>query len=460
MRRHTVVAILLSVTLVVIAVFSSETEQVKAGPNPIWGTPSPVSTSAVAYAGAPQMKQDGAGNLHLAFVYCANGWCPLFYTKRDTNGVWGPLESPPGQTTMNWRYNDRLLVSSDGTAHIFWEDQHGGLNTGFHYVQRSPTGIWGEPEEHSYVGATLISEERDGYLYLIGDIFAVRAPDGTWTTEPVPGYVYSFVISPGGRQYLLFGSYDNLILATRLSGDTWSAGEHITSAPARLDTAKLVLDGSDNPRVIWREFAPYECFPFTCDGFSLHYREANGGVWSAQEDLALLKGNNYGFITSDVAVADDGTRYVMWSSDEEVIGQGTVFVSRRNGANDWTTSTYPGLAVKLLSTNGTIHAFWQVPGNALYHWIAYSTQGYWSYPGIAANSSDVGMTYAVEPDRDGSGRLHLFWPDRSGSFRMMYRSWDAANVPTQVPTATATVPAPTSTSVPQDLRVFLPVLSR
>lgn len=461
MRRNLVWSATCLIAVAGFVSLSSQMDQAKAGPNPIWGTATPISTSAVAFAGNPHIDQDGFGNLHLAFVYCANGWCPLFYTKRDTQGVWGPLESPPGQTPMSWRYSDSLLVSSDGTVHVFWADQHGGVNTGFHYVQRSPTGNWGEPEEHPYIGSTLLSCERDGYVYVIGDTFAVRAPDGTWTTEPVPGYVYAFAISPGGQQYLLYGSSDNLILATRQEGEAWSAGENVTSIPARLDTAKLVLDDSGNPRVIWREYATYQCFPLTCDGFSLHYREANGGTWSAQEDLALLKGSNYGFITSDVAVADDGTRYVSWSSDEEAKGQPTVFISRRNGANDWTTpTTHAGFGVKLLSDKGTIHAFWQYQGYTLFHWVAYSREGYWSNLGSLVYSYDVGLTYDVDPDIDASGRLHLVWPDRSDTFRLMYRSWDAANVPTLVPTATATLPAPTTTPIPQNQRVFLPGLSK
>lgn len=461
MRRKSTFLTALLVVFAALAILGSQAGQAEAGPNPIWGTPTPASTSAIAFAGNPKMEQDGLGNLHLIFDYCYNGSCSLFYTKRDTNGNWGSLESPPGQIT--WRYSESVLVSEDGTAHVFWEDQLGGLNSGFYYTQRSPAGTWSQPEERGYIGNRLSGYERDGYLYIVGDAFVVRAPDGTWATEPVPGYVFSFEIAPDGQQFLLYQSGFDLRLATRQAGGTWSAGELITTTQAGANWAKLVLDGSGNPRIVWRDDATYDCFPYTCNGYRLHYRESNSGTWSVQEDLALLKGNNFTYVTSDMAVADDGTRYVMWSSDEELKNQPSVFVSRRNGVNDWITpSVYPGYGVRLLTDQGTIHAFWKYQGSTLFHWIAYSNQGFWSYPSPVAYSSDSSLSYDVDPDLDRSGRLHLFWPDRPdvNVYRMMYRSWDAANVPTVVPTATPTVPAATSTPVPLNRRVFLPDLAK
>lgn len=462
MRRQTVVVILLFVALAVFAVFASQAEQAKAGPNPIWGTPSPVSTSAIAFAGSPQMEQDGLGVQHLIFDFCSGG-CGLFYTQRVPGGNWSPLETPPGLTPG--RYSETLLVSSDGTSHVFWSDyMPGSATTGFHYVRRDPSGIWSEPEERSFFGNRLVGHERNGSVYIVGDTLNVRAPDGTWTAEPVPGFVYSFAIAPSGEQFLLYrdGVYD-LVLTSRLVGDPWATGELVASTPSGLDTAKLVLDNAGNPRITWRDNTTFDCFPFTCNGYRLHYREANSGTWSAQEDLALLKGNNYPFVTSDVAVADDGTPYVMWSSDEELKDQPTVYVSRRNGVNNWTTpSVYSGFGVRLLAHQGTIHAFWQYQARFLYHWIAYSTEGYWSYPASVAYSDDVSMSFDVDPDIDGSDRLHLFWGDRSqtNTFRLMYQSWDAANAPTQVPTPTATVPVPTATPIPLNQRVYLPGLSK
>ena len=458
MRQMSVWFSVCGVVLALGATLASAGKLATAGPNPVWGTSAPITSSAIAYAGGPQMGQDALGHQHLIFDFCS-GSCGLFYTQRTPDGNWLPLETPPGLTSI--RYSESLLVSSDGTAHVFWSDTSGGLATGFHYVQRDPSGGWGQPEERGFLGTRLLGYEHNGTLYIVGDSLNIRAPDGTWTTEPFPGFVYSFAIGPNGQQSLLYrdGYYD-LALTTRQVGDPWGIGNLIASTQAGLNAAKLVLDNSGNPRIIWRDNATYDCFPFTCNGFGLHYRESNSGTWSPPEDLALLKGQ-YEFVSSDLAIADDGTLYVAWSSDEELKSQPSAFVSRRRGASDWITPTvYSGFSVKLLAEQGTIHAFWQYQGYTLFHWIPFSREGYWSYPGSVANSSNVALSYDVVPDIDGSGRLHLFWPDRGDTFRLMYRSWDAANVPTPIPTVTATVPTPTATPIPLNQRVYLPGLSK
>ena len=184
MRRQMVAVVLLSLALTVFVVFASKAEQVKAGPNPIWGTPSPVSTSAIAFAGNPQMEQDGLGVQHLIFDFCSGG-CGLYYTQRVPGENWSPIEVPPGLTSN--RYSETLLVSSDGTSHVFWSDYSpGSATTGFHYVRRDPAGIWSEPEERSFLGNRLVGHEYNGSVYIVGDALNVRTPDGTWTSEPVP----------------------------------------------------------------------------------------------------------------------------------------------------------------------------------------------------------------------------------------------------------------------------------
>ncbi len=72
----------------------------------------------------PAIAVDGQNRIHIvwsSYLPIGNALYNIFYRMRNSNGLWGPIETLSVFPNSYHNYNPRVAIDSEGNVHVVWE---------------------------------------------------------------------------------------------------------------------------------------------------------------------------------------------------------------------------------------------------------------------------------------------------------------------------------------------------
>ncbi len=228
---------------------------------------------------------DPYGQVHAAWDFRKPGIGDIFYSWRDTNGVWSVpanLSNDPNSSG-----NPKLLANSFGRVHLLWEDNRSGVFN-VYYRERSAAGFWSDPVNLSVT--TLLVMDYNLKVNETGDLhvawmefqnfnpYAIRYrhrdASGRWSNiEEVTNlasfpYLCGLLADKDGRARVLWRQSHNSWLSTRKPNGEWDIPTQIYTSSGSY-CGNLFTDSSGKLHLLINELP------------RLRYRQLGlDGVWS------------------------------------------------------------------------------------------------------------------------------------------------------------------------------------
>lgn len=260
---------------------------------------------------------------------------------RDAHGRWSsPERVDDGMAWRPWwqanitQYDVEpdvvgIETSTTGATYVIWRevDADPDMTTRTRLLGRlrAPDGSWSPVEEmpvswnlpSSGEYQALMSFDSSGRLWVLdpyGEDF-MRAPDGTWTTQPavLPGATLrlsglGFAVAPDGTQYAQYAvgvQTSNVYVVSRAPVGNWSTPERVDDGTPKLRTSGgLALAGSTLISAFAQEVS---------SGVSRTV-VASRAIASSTWGSAIVTPSIAGLVATDVDVTDDGSWWVAFQT--------------------------------------------------------------------------------------------------------------------------------------------------
>ncbi len=218
------------------------------------------------------IQTDAAGGVHIMWrkENLDNYTFNIYYDYRSPAGTWSPVETVASSITTAY-YPPRMVVTTDGTAHVFYSSIGILYNT-----HRISSNNWSSPEGISgdyYADDDLIATGDDvGNIHVAwicnvaggGQMCYSRKPAGSaWEqivqlTNYPPTMVYPFQIIAQNEEVHLLWAFQNPVdysmhvdYARRDGDSTWLAPEDVCPTCEKEEGVRMAVDSTGLPQVAW-----------------------------------------------------------------------------------------------------------------------------------------------------------------------------------------------------------------
>jgi hypothetical protein len=319
-----------------------------------WSTTEVISTESTSDSFIPKVAIGSNGTIHVAWSdetdYLGSGIDgDIFYKYKPAGGNWSTTEVISTESTGH-SIRPSLVVASNGTLHVVWEDITNYLGAGtdldIFYKYKPAGGAWST--------TSVVSTESTGTVY-DPSLFIDDTNDTlhlTWADN---------------TNYLGSGDDVDIFYKYKPAGGAWSVAEVISTESAY--SAGASHPSVDSEGTVHAVYGSITGGTFVSDIY--HKYKAVGGSWTTAERISTEStGDSVGcsfWIDSLDAV------HVVWSDDTNYLGSGTdsdIFYKYKSAGGNWSTTEvistgstredgYPSIVVET-SEYSIIHIVWDV----------------------------------------------------------------------------------------------------